>query len=56
MTREDLDRVRKERLDRVDSNLEYLISTTTNEERLKREAIMMKEGIDDLYYALLDNM
>ena len=58
MDRKTLDRIRSERLERVDKNLEYLIVGESKDRvyKLQMDARMMKEGIDDIYYALLDEM
>lgn len=58
MDRKTLDRVWLERLERIDNNLEYLKVGESKDRvhRLEMDARMMKEGINDLYYALLDNM
>ena len=58
MDRKILDRVYLERLECVDKNLEYLRVGESKKqvELLERDARMMKEGINNLYYALLDEL
>ena len=59
MDRKTLDKVWLEQLERIDNNLEFLLKMETSgnaKSKLKRDALYMKEGINVMYYSLLDNL
>lgn len=59
MDRQTLDKIWLENLEKIDNNLEFLLKTETSGNKksaLKRDALYMKEGINVLYYSIIDKM
>ena len=59
MDRKTIDKIWLENLEKIDNNLEFLLkmeSTGNARSKLKRDAMYMKEGINVLYYSILEQM